>query len=89
MSALVVVSVALSACTAAPGESSGSASPKAAATEAFTPILASVLAPPIPMPATDDRTHLAYYQPCVFGTADAGKRTAAGLLTGDVFRVGE
>lgn len=41
------------------------------------------------MPATDDRTHLAYYQPCVFGTADAGKRTAAGLLTGDVFRVGE
>lgn len=57
----VILTVTLSACTDVPDRSSTSA-PTAAATpvEAFTPVLASVLAPPIPMPSTDGRTHLAY-----------------------------
>jgi hypothetical protein len=51
------VAAALTACSS----SSGSAAPESPPAQgSFTPVVGSVLAPPVPTPMTDGRTHLAY-----------------------------
>jgi hypothetical protein len=64
--ALVGVAVLTAAClppTETPSASTTSTTPSAApdtGPTVVTPLLASVIAPPIPVPATDDKVHLAY-----------------------------
>jgi hypothetical protein len=61
----LALALTLTACTAFPvpepsASESSSPSPSPSSAEVFTPVLASVLAPPVPVPSTDGRTHLAY-----------------------------
>ena len=61
VAAVLIAGVAvLAGCTAAPAATPAPSIPEPAAAEQFTPLLASVLNPPIPVPTTDGRVHLAY-----------------------------
>ncbi|MUL67440.1 peptidase M23 [Mycobacterium sp. CBMA 234] len=59
----VLVAAVLTSCTSVPKSGESSAPPSTSAAESepiVTPVLADVVAAPIPVPATDGRVHLAY-----------------------------
>lgn len=65
LAALSAAVLSLAACTVAPvpeptAAPTPTSTPAAAAQEDFTPLLAAVLADPVPVPSTDGSTHLAY-----------------------------
>lgn len=66
LTAALVLAAALTACTPAPKSAQTSSPPTTSASSAgsaepiVTPVLADVVAAPVPVPATDGRVHLAY-----------------------------